>query len=114
MGRVPGPFGSSHASVHSVRSWRAGLPVRARERTVSPEPAASSFRVTAGECMSASVTVSQTDPSHTPWAPRLRAAATCCPLPMPPAARTGNGPTASTTSGVRTIEAISPVCPPAS
>ncbi len=50
----PGLFGSSQASVHSVRSWRAGLPVSARERTVLPATAASSLRVTAGAVTSAS------------------------------------------------------------
>lgn len=39
----------------------------------------------ADECRSASAVVSQTDPSQTPWAPSARAAAICCPLPMPPA-----------------------------
>ena len=36
------------------------------------------------------------------------------PEPMPPAASTGTGATASTTSGTSTIVAISPVWPPAS
>ena len=35
IGSVPGDSGPSQASVHGVRSWRAGLPVIARERTVS-------------------------------------------------------------------------------
>ena len=64
--------------------------------------------------MSLSVTVSQIDPVHTPSAPRAIAAAICRPLPIPPAASTGTGAIASTTSGTSTIEATSPVCPPAS
>ena len=43
IGSVPGDSGASHASVHAVRSMRAGFPVMARERTVSVEVAASSF-----------------------------------------------------------------------
>ena len=35
MGSVPGQSSRSHASVHSVRSMRAGLPVSERERTAS-------------------------------------------------------------------------------
>jgi hypothetical protein len=46
MGSVPGDSGESHASVHAVRSWRAGLPVNARDRTVSVDVAARSFSVT--------------------------------------------------------------------
>ncbi len=81
---------------------------------MSPEPAASSFRVRAGECRSASVVVSHREPSQTPCAPSASTAAICSPLPMPPAARTGSGATASTASGVSTMVAISPVWPPAS
>lgn len=33
MGRVPGDSGLSHASVHAVRSRRAGFPVSALDRT---------------------------------------------------------------------------------
>ena len=43
IGSVPGESAPSHASVHAVRSWRAGLPVIERERTVSRDVAASSF-----------------------------------------------------------------------
>ena len=77
------------------------------------EPAARNFSFTIG-CVSASSVVSQTDPHHTPCAPSAIAAAICRPRPMPPAASTGVGATASTTSGTSTIVAISPVCPPAS
>ena len=59
--------------------------------------------------------VSHTEPVHTPWAPSASEAATWRPEPMPPAPSTGtSGPTASTTSGVSTMLAISPVWPPAS
>ncbi len=49
--------------------------------------------------MSASSTVSHKDPVHTPDAPMTMAAAIWRPEPMPPAASTGNGATASITSG---------------
>ncbi len=59
--------------------------------------------------------VSHSEPVHTPCAPSVSAAAACLPEPIPPAASTGTrSPTASTISGSSTIEAISPVCPPAS
>lgn len=67
--------------------------------------------MSARECRSASVVVSQREPSQTPWAPRARPAAICSPLPMPPAARTGSGATASAISGTSTIVAMSPVWP---
>ena len=114
IGSVPGDSGASHASVHPVRSWRAGLPVKARERTVSVDVAASSFSVTTAAAGSFSTTVSQIDPVHTPSAPSAMAAAICRPVPMPPAASTGTGAMASTTSGMSTIVATSPVWPPAS
>jgi DNA-directed RNA polymerase specialized sigma24 family protein len=60
-----GVSGLSHSSVHAVRSCRAGLPVRDRERTVSDDVAARNFRFTVG-CVSASSVVSHTDPHHTP------------------------------------------------
>ena len=103
----------SHSSVQADLSMRAGLPVIERERWVSADVAASIFSLTAG-LVSASSVVSQTEPHHTPWAPRAMAAAICRPRPMPPAPSTGTGATASTTSGIRTIEPISPVWPPAS
>ncbi len=54
-------------------------------------------------------------PSTRPDAPSASAAATCRPVPMPPAASTGARPSrASTISGHSTIEPISPVWPPAS
>ena len=97
-----------------MRSWRAGFPLITRERTVSRDPAAVSFSSTAG-AVSLSVVVSQIEPVHTPSAPSAIAAAIWRPDPIPPAARTGTrSPTASTTSGTKTIAATSPVCPPAS
>ena len=113
IGSGSGLAGSSHSSVHAVRNWRAGLPVDARERTVSDEVAARNFSFTTG-CVSASSVVSHTDPHHTPCAPNAIDAAIWRPLPMPPAASTGVGATASTTSGMSTIVLISPVWPPAS
>ena len=68
IGSGPGDSGASHASVHPVRSWRAGLPVNARDRTVSVEVAASSLSVTTPPWVF-SVTVSQIEPVHTPSAP---------------------------------------------
>ena len=64
--------------------------------------------------VSASSVVSHTEPHHTPSAPRASAAAIWRPRAMPPAASTGTGATASTTSGTSTIVATSPVWPPAS
>ncbi|COY66756.1 Uncharacterised protein [Mycobacterium tuberculosis] len=58
--------------------------------------------------------VNQTDPHQTPSAPRANAAAIWRPRAIPPAASTGVGDTASTTSGTRTMVATSPVWPPAS
>ena len=59
--------------------------------------------------------ISQAEPIQTPTAPSARAAAICRPQPIPPAASTGTWPpTASTISGMSTMLAISPVCPPAS
>jgi len=113
MGSAPGDEGSSHASVHRVRSWRAGFPVIERERTVSRAVACSTFFMATG-WRSLSVVASQTEPIHAPSAPSASAAAICRPQPIPPAARTGVGATASTTSGMRTMVPISPVWPPAS
>ncbi len=93
-----GLAGSAHSSVHDERSWRAGLPVFARERSVSADVAARNFSLTTG-CVSASSVVSHTEPHHTPWAPSASAAATWRPSAMPPAASTGVGATASTTCG---------------
>src|SRR6266851_3234575 len=111
--RGAGASSRSHSSVHALRSIRAGFPVSDRERIVSRDVAARNFSFTAG-WVSASSVVSHTDPHHTPSAPRARAAAIWRPEAIPPAASTGVGATASTTSGTRTIVAISPVCPPAS
>ncbi len=114
MGSGPGPSFDSHASVQAVRSWRAGLPVMARERTVSVHDAWSRFSTTHGR-VSDSATVSQIEPVHAPWAPRAMAAAIWRPRPMPPAARTATSAgTASTTSGTSTMVEISPQWPPAS
>ena len=71
---MAGASGRSHASVQLVRSWRAGLPVIARDRTKSRDVAASRFAVTSG-AMSASLVSSQIDPVHTPCAPSAIAAA---------------------------------------
>ena len=113
IGSVPGDSGPSQASVHAVRSWRAGFPVRDRERTVSRDVAFKTFSRATG-WRSLSVDASQIDPVQAPSAPSASAAATCRPQPIPPAASTGVGATASTTSGTRTSVAISPVWPPAS
>ena len=69
IGRAPGEYEESQASVQAVFRRRAGFPVHARERTVSREPAARSFSTTTG-FVSASRTVSQMDPVQTPSAPR--------------------------------------------
>ena len=61
-----------------------------------------------------SALASQTDPHQTPAAPSASAAAIWRPEAMPPAASTGRPPAMSTISGVRTMVAIVPVCPPAS
>jgi hypothetical protein len=103
-----GVSGPTHSSVQAERSWRAGLPVRDRERTVSADVAARNFSLTTG-WVSASSVVSHTEPHHTPAAPSDLA-----PAPMPPAPITGAPPTASTTSGRSTMVAIWPVWPPAS
>ena len=114
IGSGSGVSSRSHASVHAVRSWRAGLPVIDRERTVPRELAASRFSTAIG-LVSASATVSQIEPVHTPCAPSASAAAIWRPRPIPPAASTGtSGPTASTTSGTSTIVETSPQWPPAS
>jgi len=114
MGSVAGASSRSQASVHRVRSCRAGLPVMARDRTKSRDVAARRLADTSGDT-SASAVSSQTDPVHTPWAPRAMAASIWRPSAMPPAARTGtSGPTASTTWGTSTMVEISPQWPPAS
>ncbi len=113
MPRGSGASSLSHSSLQAVRSMRAGLPVSERDRSVPLEPASIIFFLTVGS-VSASSVVSQTDPHHTPAAPRAIAAAICLPRPMPPAPRTGTGAMASTISGMRTIVPISPVWPPAS
>jgi len=105
--------GFSHASVQSLRSMRQGLPVHERERTVSWLVARSSDSC-CGIGTSASSTVSHSDPVQTPSAPSISAAAICRPSPMPPAASTGIGATASITCGHSTRLPISPVWPPPS
>ena len=88
-----------------------------RERTVSDDVAASSASCTAGAAVicAYSLVSSQIEPIQAPAAPRVSAAATCRPQPMPPAASTvARSPTASTISGTSTMLPISPVCPPAS
>lgn len=112
IGSVPGDSGDSQASVQAFLSSRAGLPVHDRERTVSREVA---FRMCslASSGVSASSTVSHSEPVQTPSAPSASPAAIWRPEPMPPAASTGTS-TASTTWGMRTIVEMSPVWPPAS
>ena len=105
--------GFSQASVQSLRSMRQGLPVQERERTVSWLVALSSDSCCAGG-VSASSTVSQSEPVQTPCAPSISAAAICRPSPMPPAASTGSGATASITCGQSTTLPMSPVWPPPS
>ena len=108
-----GRSGFSQASVQSLRSMRQGL----------PGPGARAHGVLAGRAQrgsccaggaSASSTVSQSEPVHTPCAPIASAAAICRPSPMPPAASTGSGATASITWGQSTTLPTSPVCPPPS
>ena len=64
--------------------------------------------------MSLSAVVSQIEPVHTPSAPSAERGGHLAPVPIPPAASTGIGATASTTSGTSTIVVTSPVWPPAS
>ena len=72
-------------------------------------------RAGAAEVSAYSCVISQAEPIQTPTAPSASAAAIWRPQPIPPAASTGTrGPTASTISGISTMLAISPVCPPAS
>ena len=108
-----GAPGASHASDQPDFRKRPCFPVKHRVRTVSDDWAASSRLRSAGMA-SLSRVVSHTEPHHTPSAPSAIAAATWRPRPMPPAASTGNGATASTICGVNTMVVISPVCPPAS
>ena len=89
------------------------MPVNERERTVSRDVAFRYDSICLGGT-SASSTVSQRDPVHTPAAPMTMAAAIWRPEPMPPAASTGSGATASITSGHSTMDPTSPVCPPPS
>ena len=54
-------------------------------------------------------------PTHAAWAPRASTAATPRASPIPPAAITGTGATASTTAGTSGRVAMLPhTCPPAS
>ena len=114
IGRKPGQSARSHASVHSVRSWRAGLPLNARERTVCDDGAASIFSTTSGDMsLSAHGQPDRSGPralrAHRERRRDLRAVAD-------PARREHRrvGAIASITSGHSTIELISPVWPPAS
>ena len=83
MGRGSGVSSRAQASVQSFRSIRQGLPVNARDRTVSPLAAARYAPICAGG-HSASWTVSQIEPVHTPALPNAIAAAIWAPLPMRP------------------------------
>ena len=54
-------------------------------------------------------------PSHAAWAPRASTAATPRASPIPPAAITGTGATASTTAGTNgSVATVPHTCPPAS
>src|SRR5947207_13248262 len=88
MGSGPGDAGSSHASVHRVRSWRAGFPVMERERTVSRAVACSTFCMATG-WRSLSVVAGQTEAIHAPSAPSASAGAMCRAADP---ARGGDGP----------------------
>jgi hypothetical protein len=78
------------------------LPVRAGDRTVSELAAARNFCFIAALAMS-SLLGSETEPHHTPSAPRARAAAICAPDAIPPAARTVTPRATPTISGVSAI-----------
>lgn len=90
MGKVPGLSAPSHASVQADRSWRAGLPVRPRDRTVWRDRASTIFSRKMGE-VSASWVASQTEPVQAPAAPMAMQAAICRPVMMPPAAAPAPG-----------------------
>src|ERR1700687_5924457 len=77
--------GCSQASVQSLRSIGAGLPVNERLRTVS-RLVALAYAACWTAVFSASSTISHWEPVHAPCAPMAKAAAICWPLPMPPAA----------------------------
>jgi hypothetical protein len=83
IGSGSGLPGRSHSSCQALRSWRAGLPVRTRDRTVSHLLAARKFRLTSGGVMSSWLD-SPTDPRHTPEVPSEPAI--CRPEAIPPAA----------------------------
>ena len=113
-GGSPGESGRSHASVHSVRSWRAGLPLSARERTVCDDVGLEHLL----DDQRRHVALGDRQPDRTrPRALRahrerrrdLRAV-------RDPARREHRrvGAIASITCGHSTIELISPVWPPAS
>src|ERR1700712_49474 len=88
IGSAPGLSGPrSHASVHTERNWRAGLPVRPLERTASREEAAIIFSRKIS-VVSDSTVASHTEPVQAPAAPIAMHAAICRPVMMPPAART--------------------------
>ncbi len=54
-------------------------------------------------------------PSHAAWAPKASTAATPRASPIPPAAITGTGATASTTAGTSgSVATVPHTCPPAS
>ena len=101
------------ASLNALRSTRQGLPLWARVITVSSLLAAISFLASA--CgISCSRVPSHSVPSHEPCAPRASEAATCAPVPMPPAAMTGRPSAAATICGTSVKVPTGPVWPPAS
>src|SRR5213592_2049423 len=87
-GSDPGLSGPSHASCHPDFSCLLGLPVRAFERIVSRDPAATIFCRNVSDT-SDSVVASHTEPVHAPAAPIAMQPAICSPVMMPPAASTG-------------------------
>ena len=107
MPRIPGDDAPSQAALQGDLSCRNGLPVRQRERSVSPELAERRRSITSGGS-SLSAQASQTEPVHAPSAPMASAAANCSPVPIPPAASTGTGATAWMISGSSTSVEISP------
>ena len=98
-----------------VRSWRAGLPVIDRDRTVSPKPAASRFSITHGSVSrlrdGRARSSRSTRPARRAPSPRPSGARGRCRRRR---ARARPDRRVSTTSGTSTIVEISPQWPPAS
>ena len=115
MGSGPGAPSRSQASVHAVRSWRAGLPVidrrahgvaRRRGEQLLQRPAAACPPRRRSARSSRSTHPARRAPAPRPSGGRCR-----CRRRRAPGRR---DPTASTTSGTSTIVEISPQWPPAS